>query len=74
MVTITETRDNQTSNLVIVGTTEDAETFLDGLAGRYWGVPGFKAKRDGNELVISANVIGEGWRISSTYRAVPDAA
>lgn len=74
MVTITETRDDQTNNLVIVSTTEDAETFLDGLAGRYWGIPGFKAKRDGDKLIVSANVVGEGWRVSSIYTAVPDAA
>lgn len=74
MVTITETRDNQTNNLVIVNTVEDAETFLDGLAGRYWGVPGMLASRDGDTLVISAKVVGGEWRTSSIYTAVPDAA
>jgi hypothetical protein len=74
MVTITQTRDNQTDNLVIVNTVEDAETFLDGLAGKYWGLPGFKAKREGNTLTITACVIGGAWEVASVYTAVPDAA
>lgn len=74
MVTITATRDNQTTDLVIVNTTEDAETFLDQLAGSYWGTPGFTAKRQDNELVISTHIIGEGWKQTSVYRATPDAA
>lgn len=74
MVTITATRDNQTTDLVIVNTTEDAETFLDQLAGSYWGIPGFTAKRDGDTLTIVCNTIGEGERVASIYRATPDAA
>jgi hypothetical protein len=74
MVTITQTRDDQTTNLVIVDTAEDAEAFLDKLAGRFWGVPGMLASRDGDTLVISAKVVGGEWRTSSIYTAVPDAA
>jgi hypothetical protein len=67
MVTITQTRDDQTTNLVIVNTTEDAEEFLDRLAGRYWGMPGFKATRIGTTLEIAAKVVGGQWRTSSLY-------
>jgi hypothetical protein len=74
MVTITATRDDNTENLVIVNTVEDAEAFLDRLAGSYWGIPGFTAKRDNDTLTIVCNTIGEGERVASIYRATPDAA
>lgn len=78
MVTITRTNtDNTTDNIVILDTTEDAETFLSGLAGRYWGIPGFKAKLSptGDHLTVSAAVVGGGWRTLSTYttKDLPDA-
>lgn len=75
MVTITANRtDRPVENIVIVNTIEDAEAFLDRLAGSYWGIPGFEAKREDNTLVIRTNVIGEGWKQTSIYTATPDAA
>lgn len=75
MVTITKhTGTETTDNLVIVETTEDAEAFLDGLAGSYWGLPGMKARREPGRLVVESRVVGSSeWATLSTYVAT-DAA
>jgi len=76
MVTITKYTDTDTpDNLVIVETTEDAEAFLDSLAGSYWGLPGMKARREPGQLVVEGRVIGSSeWSKISTYKIQPDAA
>lgn len=76
MVTITKHTDTDTTdNLVIVETTEDAEAFLDSLAGSYWGLPGMKARREPGRLVVESRVVGSSeWAILSTYDITIDAA
>jgi hypothetical protein len=76
MVTITKSTGNTGTpeSIVILDTTEDAETFLDKLSGNYWGIPGFLATRTPGRLEIKAQAYGEGWRILSTYTAKADAA
>lgn len=76
MVTITKyTETNTPDNLVIVETTEDAEAFLDGLAGSYWGLPGMKARREPGQLVVEARIVGSSeWSKISTYKIETEAA
>lgn len=76
MVTITKhTGTETTDNLVIVETTEDAEAFLDGLAGSYWGLPGMNARREPGRLIVESRVVGSSeWAVLSTYDIQPDAA
>lgn len=74
MVTITQYADGKATPIIDRDTVEDAETFLDGLSGKYWGLPGFLAKREPGQLIIKTRVIGAaGWTITSMYK-IEDAA
>lgn len=67
MVTITRTSETTPRDLVIVETLQDAEDFLDRVAGGHWGTPGVTAKREPRSLTVIGTPVGEPPHVVSTY-------